>query len=90
MSVLSQFATGGLKRVQRGIIIVPPGVTSATATILPVNMSKSFVSFLGSVSSTDANSPVTRISLESSTSISLSKNGTAGSSTGSYEVIEFY
>jgi hypothetical protein len=92
MSTLSQFAAGGVKSVQRGVIQLATNVSTNTATISSVNTNKSFISFLGQSTSSLANYDAypTHLELTSSTEITATRNFTNGAVTVSYEVIEFY
>lgn len=94
MSVLTQFAGGGVKSVQRGTILMAPNVIATSVTIAAVNPSKTMVNLLGfSVDEvrTALTSTFMRIELSSSTTVSLLKEfGTVSATRVSYEVIEFY
>lgn len=91
MSTLSQFAAGGIKSIQRGIITMSG--TSTTATISSVDVNKAFVSYLGQSTGTTSTDPTryrARLALTSSTQVTATIGSSIGNSTLSYEVIEFY
>lgn len=90
MSTLTQFTGGGIKSVQRGSITIT-GTTVGSATIASVDINKSMVNFLGftdSSGSTD-NRGVAYIVLSSPTAVVATRATISGSTTVSYEVIEF-
>jgi hypothetical protein len=91
MSVLSQFARGGIKSVQRGTISLASPASVVTATISSVDVNKSFISHLGqTTTATDPRYYETRLALTSSTQITATRGVGSGSAVVSYEVIEFY
>lgn len=74
MSTFSQFAGGGggatIKAIQRGVISISPGNTSATATITAVDTAKTELRYLGG-SGLDQNAyaAVPRVVLTNTTTI---------------------
>ncbi len=83
---------GFIKSIQRGSLNVS-GVTSASATITPVDPNNAYVVHLG-LWAGDASSDMTltpiNIALANSTSILGTKNAAAGTAFVYFEVIEFY
>lgn len=94
MSTISQFGGGGIKSIQRGVITITSGNTTATATITAVDTSKTELRFLGG-SGTDgagAVSNIPRVALTNSTTITAT-TGFATSGSGSFvswELTEYY
>ena len=98
MSTLSQFGFGGgIKSIQRGLISMT-ATSTATATISPVNTSKSILYFLGN--STAPNSDtlsnsinrMAYLTLTDSTTITASGAPTSASSgmAVSWQLVEYY
>lgn len=97
MSTFSQFAGGGggatIKAIQRGVISISPGNTSATATITAVDTAKSELRFLGG-SGYDASGTVAtvpRIVLTNATTVTatvINAHSTFGLS-ASWELTEY-
>ena len=77
--------------VQRGVIKIPAGSTSATATISSVTTSKSFCNPVGVNSNSGGAEAFGSCVLTNSTTVTLSWGGPLGSAVmnGSYEVVEF-
>jgi len=96
MSTLTQFASGSIKSIQRGIIaITTPNTGSATATITAVNTAKSSLSYLGQTgyygaTATEGISNM-RIALTNSTTITASCTSSAALTNliVSYELVEY-
>jgi len=87
MSLLSQFAGGGIKSIQRGTMNVISSLTT-NATISSVVVGKTELRLLGF--SGNASDSV-RIALTSATNIQATKdNAGAGATTLSWELTEFY
>ncbi len=64
----------GIKKIQRGVITIAAGATSATATISQIDTSKSIIDFLGSEAGGAGNTDYykMRLSLTNSTTLSAS------------------
>jgi hypothetical protein len=99
MSTLSQFGFGGgIKSIQRGLISMT-ATSTATATISPVNTSKSILYFLGNstapnsgdISSNSINR-MAYLTLTDSTTITASGAPTSTSSgmAVSWQLVEYY
>ncbi len=98
MSTLSQFGFGGgIKSIQRGLISMT-ATSTATATISPVNTSKSILYFLGNSTapnSGDLSYSINRmayLTLTDSTTITASGAPTSTSSgmAVSWQLVEYY
>lgn len=96
MSTFSQFAGGGggatIKAIQRGVISISPGNTSATATITAVDTAKTELRYLGG-SGFDSNAfaVVPRVVLTNTTTITATvpyANG-PGAMAISWELTEY-
>jgi len=86
-------ALGGsvISSIQRGTIAMN-GTDFASATITSVDMSKTMISHLGATNNLASSSTAiteTRLSLQSSTQLLVSRASGTGINTTSYEVIEF-
>lgn len=96
MSTFSQFAGGGggatIKAIQRGVISISTGDTSATATITAVDMAKTELRFLGG-SGFDASvtiAAVPRVVLTNTTTVTATLNTNAGAILNvSWELTEY-
>jgi hypothetical protein len=95
MSTLSQFAGGGIKSIQRGIIN-HSSVSSTSVTVNAVDTSKSTLNYLGhtgyySASSVDGYSNL-RIALTNSTTVTSNALATNAVTSGvvSFELIEYF
>lgn len=96
MSTLTQFLPqnppAGIKSVQRGTITLGSGTSITTVGISSVNTSKTFLNWLGSITSTTTD-PYTfamiRLELTDSTTITAYRGSGTNSGTVSYEVVEF-
>lgn len=88
MSTLSQFVAGGVKSVQRGSISF--SVTSAAASISPVDTAKAVVVFGGFRSNDSDFRTSPSVSLASSTSVLASRSASVGTVTVEWQVIEYY
>ena len=89
MSTLSQFSGGRIKSVQRGTIAIS-FTTSATETITAVDPLKTMINYLGETTVFNDIRTNARISLTNSTTITATRFDDTGTTTVSYEVIEFY
>ena len=82
-----------IKSTQRGVIVIPNGTSSATATISAVNTAKSELRFLGSTGTNGA-SPTgyvtSRIQLTNSTTLTAESSGIAYNHALSWELTEYY
>ncbi len=94
MSTLTQFLPQtGIKSVQRGLITVSGGSYFNTATISAVNLSKSFINYLGAANPggpSAANDLIFRMEFDSTTQVAAIRSGNAVGNVVSYEVVEFY
>lgn len=92
MSTLAQFFPNGTKSIQRGVISLS-GVTSNTATLSPsVDTSKTRLRFLGSTASSGATvgSVQAQLVLTNGTTVTATRDGSAGIVTVSWEIEESY
>lgn len=93
MSNISQFGSGGVKSIQRGVISVSSGSYSATATITAVDTSKTELRYLGG-SGLDSNAyaAVPRVVLTNTTTITATMQYINGitATIVSWELTEFY
>jgi hypothetical protein len=94
MSTLTQFLPQtGIKSVQRGLITISTSSYFNTATISAVNLSKSYINYLGSAnpggSSGAAADILCRMEFDSSTQVAAIRSGNGNGTTVSYEVVEF-
>lgn len=82
---------GGIKKVQRGTIVIPSAGGGATASINPVNPDKTFITFPTIVTETGESMGGANITarLTSPTTVSFSSGPFIGA-TASYEVVESY
>ena len=81
-----------IKSIQRGVIVIPNGTISTTATISAVNTAKSELRFLGSGGVNSSGTPIfTPIRLTNSTTLTAeSSNGSAYGHSISWELTEYY
>lgn len=80
-----------IKSIQRGTITLA-SVSSNTATITAVDIAKSVLIHMGWSSDTDSAKQAVYLSLTNSTTVTANRGeaGATGTSTVSYEVVEFY
>jgi len=79
-----------IKSIQSGTITIPPGSLSNTATINPVDTTRSLLLSLGYKSnSTSATRCLARLELTNSTTITAARHGTPSTVTISFIIIEF-
>ena len=82
-----------IKSIQRGIITIPNGTSTATATISAVNTAKSELRFLGSTGA-NGGSPTgfvtSRIQLTNSTTLTAESTAFAYGHALSWELTEYY
>lgn len=94
MSNISQFGSGGVKSIQRGVISIASSAYSGTATITAVDTSKTELRFLGgSALDPAAVQQTARIVLTNSTTITATVlSAVYPGQTGyvSWELTEFY
>lgn len=93
MSNISQFGSGGVKSIQRGVISVSSGSYSATATITAVDTSKTELRFLGGYGlDVGAYTNIPRIALTNTTTITATTVLASGATPAmvSWELTEFY
>lgn len=89
MSNITQFMPGAIKAIYRGTIAIT-GATSATATITSVDTSKSILTLLGFESSeTTVSNTAVRLALTNATTVTASRNGSTGTVTVGYQVVEY-
>jgi len=93
MSTLTQFLPQtGIKSVQRGLITISSNSYFNTATISAVNLSKSYINYLGSANPGGDSSVadiMCRMEFDSSTQVAAIRSGNTNGTTVSYEVVEF-
>jgi hypothetical protein len=98
MSTLSQFGFGGgIKSIQRGLISIATINSTATATISPVNTSKSILYFLGNSTafSLDLSNSINRMAyLTLTNSTTITASGAIAFSSApmavSWQLVEYY
>ena len=80
-----------IKSIQRGVITITSGQTTATATISSVTTGKTMLNFLGSrrASSSSENHNCT-LTLTNATTVTARRDGTLQDAYVGFEVIEFY
>jgi hypothetical protein len=79
------FLTGARKSIQRGVIDITGGSTSATATISAVVMAKAELRYGGATGADAA-----RVSLTNATTITATRSNSTGTTSVSWELTEFY
>ena len=91
MSTLSQFGAG-IKSIQRGTVSIANTASQNTATLATaVNTSKASINYLGtSTTASAATDYMATLFLTNSTTVTVTRNGSSGGVTVSYEVVEFY
>lgn len=91
MSVLSQFAGGAIKSLQRGTISLGAAAASATATVTTVDTTKSLLTMLGvNTICTDVASGVAEITLTNATTITANRGATTNLTTVRWQLVEYY
>ncbi len=91
MSVLSQFAGGSIKSIQRGVIsLASGGSTSGTATLSPsVDTTKTELRVLGCSADTSS-LDLARAVLTNSTTVTATRPSTTSNTVLSWEITERY
>ena len=92
MSMLSQFAGGSIKSIQRGVITMSSG-SSATATVSSVDTAKSILHFLGNTTSSSGGSEGlhARLTLTNATTITATRGLSVSDTTAvSWQLVEYF
>lgn len=89
---LSTLGIGGgfIKSIQRGVISITAGNTSATATITSVNTSKSILFDLGASVTNNTNESDARLALTNATTVTATRQGNTGTTEKAFQVVEYY
>lgn len=88
-----QFRAGVISSIQRGVITIPDGASSATATITAVTLAKSYLEY-GGWSTATSGAPSNadwsvRVQLTNSTTVTAVRNVSSETSSVSYQVVQF-
>ena len=86
---LSQLIGGVVKSLQRGVVTISGGGTTANVTITAVVLAKSFISYGGGNVSVDDVRGLMNLRLSTTTNILGSKGAAVGLSVATWEVIEY-
>lgn len=89
MSNFSQFASGGIKSIQRGTITIGASNLTAAATITAVDPSKTELRVLGSSTNQAGNEVHVRLALTNATTLTLTRGLTGGQIITSWELTEW-
>lgn len=91
---VTEFWPSVIRSVQRGSITIGAAAITNTATITAVNINKAGLTWLGQqTSETNDSDSYTKLALTNATTVTAARTGTggaAGSTTVSYEVVDWY
>ncbi len=90
---MSYFSASVIKSIQRGIVTIPDGSSTATISLTTVDTTKTVVNFLGASYTWTApgsyQSTMYRLQLTNATTLTATRDSTGGTLNVSYEIVEF-